>query len=136
AKMSLIDLLRIYPVPEAAQFIDVLQLLERQAPRQYSIASAPSVQANTIHLTVALDRYERHGEVKTGLCSDYLVQLKEGDQLELKLHANPRFRPAAPDTDMIMIGPGTGIAPFRSFLLERETQMASGRNWLFFGDRC
>lgn len=135
-KISLIDLLKIYPAPEEKQFLDVLQILEHQVPRQYSIASAPALHEDELHLTVALDTYTVNGEEKHGLCSDYLVHLQEGQQLSFKVHPNPRFRPAPLDTDMIMIGPGTGIAPFRAFLQAREEAGAAGRHWLFFGDRC
>jgi sulfite reductase (NADPH) flavoprotein alpha-component len=74
-------------------------------------------------------------EIKHGLCSDFLTQLHVNDTLEFYVHKNHRFRLPAPAKDVIMIGPGTGIAPFRSFIAERDATGADGRNWLFFGDQ-
>lgn len=135
AKISLIDLLKIYPVKDAAQFREVIHILEPQTPRQYSIASAPQAHDSEIHLVVAQDDFLVNDERKHGLCSSYLNQLPEGARISFHIHPNNRFRLPAPEQDVIMIGPGTGIAPFRSFLWERETTGTSGRNWLFFGDR-
>jgi sulfite reductase (NADPH) flavoprotein alpha-component len=86
-------------------------------------------------LTVARDKFTVNGELKFGLCSDHLCQLAEGDSLEFYVHKNSQFKLPAEDKDVIMIGPGTGIAPFRSFLAERDSTAASGKNWLFFGDQ-
>lgn len=134
-RIDLYDLLRIYPVQHARQFEAVLQMLEPMQPRLYSIASSPAAHPGEIHLTVAADRFNVNEEVKHGLCSDFLLQLKEGDELDLYIHTAHHFRLPQSEKDMIMIGPGTGIAPFRSFLAERDATGAGGRNWLFFGEQ-
>lgn len=134
-KMSLKDLLHIYPIQHSSQLEQVLQILEPIAPRQYSIASSPAAHPGELHLVVALNAFPVAEETRYGLCSHYLSQLGEETALSFRLHANNRFRLAPDEKDMIMIGPGTGIAPFRAFLSEREARMAEGRNWLFFGDR-
>jgi len=134
-KIGLLDLLKIYPVKDVAQFHAVVGILEPIAPRLYSISSSPEAHPGEIHLTVARDTFHINEEIKFGLCSDGLSQLKPGHTLEFYVHHNSQFRLPAPDADIIMIGPGTGIAPFRSFLAQRDSQGAAGKNWLFFGDR-
>lgn len=134
-RMDLLDLLRIYPVKNAEQFEEVIKILQPPTPRLYSIASAPAVHANEVHLTVAKNIFEVNQEKRVGLCSDYLSQFNEGDAVTFYVHKNRNFKLPAPDKDIIMIGPGTGIAPFRSFIAERDATGASGRNWVFFGDR-
>lgn len=134
-KIGLLDLLKIYPVKDARQFHAVVAILEPIAPRLYSISSSPQAHPGEIHLTVARDRFSVNGETKYGLCSDGLSQLTPGQSIEFYIHHNAQFRLPAPDTDIIMIGPGTGIAPFRSFLAERDSRGSRGKNWLFFGDR-
>jgi sulfite reductase (NADPH) flavoprotein alpha-component len=134
-KIGLLDLLKIYPVKDAAQFHAVVGVLEPIAPRLYSISSSPEAHPGEIHLTVARDSFSINEEIKYGLCSDSLSLLKPGTEFEFYVHRNSQFRLPSPDADIIMIGPGTGIAPFRSFLAERDSRGAQGRNWLFFGDR-
>jgi sulfite reductase (NADPH) flavoprotein alpha-component len=134
-KIGLFDLLKIYPVKDAAQFEEVLEILEPTAPRLYSISSSPEAHGDEVHITVARDKFQVNDEVKFGLCSDALIQLPVGDQLDFYVHKNAQFKLPSPDKDIILIGPGTGIAPFRSFLAERDATGASGRNWLFFGDQ-
>jgi len=134
-KMGLLDLLKIYPVKDAAQFEEVLTLLEPITPRLYSISSSPAAHNGEVHITVAKDVFRVNDEVKFGLCSAWLTQLGVEDKLDFYIHRNGRFRLPSPEHDVIMIGPGTGIAPFRSFLAERDATGASGRNWLFFGDQ-
>jgi sulfite reductase (NADPH) flavoprotein alpha-component len=134
-KIGLLDLLKIYPVKDTAQFHAVVGVLEPIAPRLYSISSSPEAHPGEIHLTVARDSFSINEEIKYGLCSDNLAQLKPGTELDFYVHRNSQFRLPSPDADIIMIGPGTGIAPFRSFLAERDSRGAQGRNWLFFGDR-
>jgi sulfite reductase (NADPH) flavoprotein alpha-component len=134
-KIGLLDLLKIYPVKDVAQFHAVVGILEPIAPRLYSISSSPEAHPGEIHLTVARDTFSINEELKYGLCSDGLSQLQPGHTVDFYVHHNSQFRLPAPDTDIIMIGPGTGIAPFRSFLAQRDSQGAAGRNWLFFGDR-
>lgn len=132
-KVSFIDLLRIYPAPDSGVFEKLVQVLEPIAPRQYSIASAPGAHDGEIHLTVGRDQFYINEALHYGLASDYLCRLPEGKEIQFTIHQNKQFRLPAADKDIILIGPGTGIAPFRSFLSEREAQQASGRNWLFFG---
>jgi sulfite reductase (NADPH) flavoprotein alpha-component len=134
-KIGLLDLLKIYPVRNGNQFLEVVSFLEPIAPRLYSISSSPEAHAGEIHLTVAKDTFAVNGETKHGLCSDNLSQLVPGQILEFYVHRNSQFRLPAPEKDIIMIGPGTGVAPFRSFLAERDSIGASGKNWLFFGDQ-
>ncbi|HXB92314.1 MAG TPA: flavodoxin domain-containing protein, partial [Puia sp.] len=134
-RIGLLDLLKIYPVKNAAQFLEVISLLEPIAPRLYSISSSPAAHPGEIHLTVAKDTFSVNGETKHGLCSDLLSQLAPDAVFEFYIHRNSQFKLPSPDKDIILIGPGTGIAPFRSFLAERDSLGANGRNWLFFGDR-
>ncbi|MEI9934923.1 MAG: hypothetical protein WDM71_08750 [Ferruginibacter sp.] len=88
-----------------------------------------------IHIIVAKDIYNGNGQTKFGLCSDYLGKLKTNIKQKFFVQQNKRFRLPADDKDIIMVGPGTGIAAFRSFLAERDATGASGRNWLFFGEQ-
>jgi sulfite reductase (NADPH) flavoprotein alpha-component len=133
-KIGLSDLVRIYPLQEgqSGQLIDILEPL---APRLYSISSSPEAHPGEIHLTVARDRFLVNEELKCGLCSDYLSSLTESAGIEFYIHKNNGFRLPGGDKDIIMVGPGTGIAPFRSFLAQRDANGNSGRNWLFFGDQ-
>ena len=134
-KISLLDLLKIYPVNNAAQFEDVIGILEPITPRLYSISSSPNAHSGEVHITVARDNFKMNGEVKHGLCSNFLAELPVDGSLEFYVSKNHQFRLPAPEKDVIMIGPGTGIAPFRSFVAERDAANATGRNWLFFGDQ-
>lgn len=133
--LGLYDLLRIYPVKDAAQFGEVLQMLDPIAPRLYSIASSPAAHDSELHVTVKRDEFCTAEEQKCGLCSDYLTTLPADSRISFYIHPNNRFRLPSPDADIIMIGAGTGIAPFRSFVAERGETGAVGRNWLFFGDQ-
>ncbi|MDE3236011.1 MAG: flavodoxin domain-containing protein [Bacteroidota bacterium] len=134
-KMDLLQLLKIYPVKNELQFEDVLQVLNPQAPRLYNIASSPQVHSGEVHITVAKDDFEVNGNKLTGVASNYFSLLQENDSVEFFVQKNKRFRLPAPDKKVIMIGPGTGIAPFRSFLFERDATGATGENWLFFGEK-
>jgi sulfite reductase (NADPH) flavoprotein alpha-component len=134
-KIGLLDLLKIYPVKDVGQFEEVLFTLEPITPRLYSISSSPQAHPGEVHLTVAKDTFKVNEETKNGLCSDFLAQLKTDQPLSFYVHRNALFKLPASTEDIIMIGPGTGIAPFRSFLCEREATGATGRNWLFFGDQ-
>jgi len=107
----------------------------KETPRLYSIASSPSFHSGEIHLTVALATYAKEdGSKGFGLASGYLSNKKEGDTITFYIGQNLVFNLPNDSQDVIMIGPGTGIAPFRSFIYERADRGASGRNWLFFGD--
>jgi len=133
-RMDLVDLLRIYPVKNAMVFTEVLSLLLPVAPRLYSIASSPAAHGeNEIHITVAKDRFLAEDEQRFGLCSEFLGDLPTGSTLNFYIHKSRNFKLPAPDKKIIMIGPGTGVAPFRSFLAERDATGAAGENWFFFG---
>ena len=134
-KIGLLDLLKIYPLQSNEQFDQLIEILEPIAPRLYSISSSPEAHSGEVHLTVARDAFHVNDEWKYGLCSDYLTQVATDSSLEFYIHKNSQFRLPADDRDVIMIGPGTGIAPFRSFLAHREATGATGKNWLFFGDQ-
>lgn len=131
---QVVDVLRQYPATvEAQEFVDLLRKL---APRSYSIASSLAANPDEVHLTVAAVRYEAYGREHWGAGSTHLAdRLNEGDTARVFIERNKRFRLPAPDVPVIMIGPGTGVAPFRAFVEERVEQDAPGDNWLFFGDR-
>ncbi len=101
----------------------------------YSISSSPYAHSGEIHITVARDKFHVNDEWKWGLCSDYLSQLPVESSIEFYINKNNLFRLPGEDQDIIMVGPGTGIAPFRSFLAHRDANGATGKNWLFFGDQ-
>ena len=134
AKIDFIDLLINYPIAGANQFEEVIKVLNKQTPRLYNIASTLTTQAGEVHITVARDSFVVDGEEKAGVCSAYIDSLSENDIVSFFVQRNKRFRLPAPDKNIIMVGPGTGIAPFRSFLYERDATSATGQNWLFFGE--
>ncbi|HEX2683053.1 MAG TPA: flavodoxin domain-containing protein [Ferruginibacter sp.] len=134
-RMGLHDLLRIYPFNDNVRFEDVIKILEPISPRLYSISSSPEAHEGEVHLTVARDTFSVNDEWRFGLCSDHLCNLNLETGIEFYIHRNDQFRLPEEDKDVIMIGPGTGVAPFRSFIAQRDATGASGRNWLFFGDR-
>jgi sulfite reductase (NADPH) flavoprotein alpha-component len=106
------------------------------APRAYSIASARSEVGDEAHLLISAVRYDSHGRARKGVASNYVAErLKKGDRVRVKLKPNKHFALPAPDKDIIMVGPGTGVAPFRAFVQERRATEATGKSWLFFGDR-
>jgi sulfite reductase (NADPH) flavoprotein alpha-component len=130
----LIDLVQEFPVSLDAE---KLRALTRPlAPRAYSIASARAEVGEEAHLLVAAVRYETHGRARKGVASNFVAErLKKGARLRVKLKPNRHFVLPSADRDIIMVGPGTGVAPFRAFVQERRATEAKGRNWLFFGDR-
>ena len=130
---QLLDVLKRYPARwTAAAFIKTLRPL---TPRLYSIASSQAAVDAEVHLTLANVAYDYEGEARWGAASNFLCNLSEGDTLPIFIEENTRFRlPADSSRDVIMIGPGTGIAPFRAFVQERSVNQAGGRNWLFFGN--
>ncbi|WP_353147651.1 flavodoxin domain-containing protein [Chryseobacterium sp.] len=135
-RLGLLDLLRIYPVKNAEEFEQVIPVLTGQAPRLYSVSSSPEAHGDTeIHITVARSEFFIDDKKQNGLCSGFLAEFKEGEHLEFYIQEAKHFSLPQQDKDIIMIGPGTGIAPFRSFLWERDALGGEGRNWLFFGDR-
>ncbi|TFE23787.1 assimilatory sulfite reductase (NADPH) flavoprotein subunit [Cohnella luojiensis] len=114
-----------------------VSLLRKIPPRLYSIASSPKAYPGEVHLTIRKVQYENHGRVRYGVCSTYASErLEPGTTLPVFVQDNPNFKlPSNPDTPIIMIGPGTGVAPFRAFLGEREEMGAEGKTWLFYGDQ-
>ncbi|WP_379129845.1 assimilatory sulfite reductase (NADPH) flavoprotein subunit [Paenibacillus sp. sgz500958] len=119
---------------DAREFVTILRKLPA---RLYSIASSSKANPDEVHLTIRAVRYHAHGRDRYGVCSVHCAdRLKPGDTLPIYIQPNPNFKlPSSPETPIIMIGPGTGVAPFRSFLEEREEQGAQGKSWLFYGDR-
>src|SRR5690606_3607210 len=135
-RLSLPDLLKKYPIKAAAAFEEVIKILTPQAPRLYSISSAPGSHGqNEIHITVSKDEYYVEDDKRTGVSSEFFSTQPVGTEFEFFIQKQKHFRLPAADKDVIMIGPGTGIAPFRSFIAERDAQGAEGRNWLFFGEQ-
>jgi sulfite reductase alpha subunit-like flavoprotein len=129
-----IDLLAQLPVFASAH--EWLRVLKRLQPRLYSISSSPKECPGEVHLTVSPVRYNFQGVPRRGVCSTYLADRSPGDRVAVYLRPSSNFRPPSEsDTPMIMIGPGTGIAPFRGFLQERRALGHTGPNWLFFGEQ-
>lgn len=135
ASAQVVDVLKRFPTALTAE--QLLGLLRPLTPRLYSIASSQSEVEEEVHLTVGVVRYpQEDGTVRSGAASSYLAdRLAEEAEVRVFVEHNDNFRlPSNPDTPVIMVGPGTGIAPFRAFLQEREAQGAEGNNWLFFGN--
>ncbi|MDD9269233.1 sulfite reductase subunit alpha [Paenibacillus sp. GCM10023248] len=133
---DLLDLLRDYG-PWKASAQDIVSLLRKMTPRLYSIASSIAAHPEEVHLTIGAVRYTAHGRERKGVCSVLVAErIQEGDTLPVFVQANKHFHlPESPDQAIIMVGPGTGIAPFRSFIEERAVTKATGQSWLFFGDQ-
>lgn len=130
---QLIDLLREYPVRWGAD--ELVAALRPLAPRLYSIASSRKQVGDEVHLTVAEASWHAFGRAHRGVASGHLADAAEGTRIPVYIESNERFRlPADPARDIIMIGPGTGVAPFRAFLQERTAIGARGRHWLLFGN--
>ncbi|MGE0005446.1 MAG: assimilatory sulfite reductase (NADPH) flavoprotein subunit [Parvibaculaceae bacterium] len=130
-----IDIVRGFPVPgiDAATFVAGLRPLQ---PRLYSIASSLDFAPDEAHLTVSTVRYELNGAPRSGVASGQLAERSDiGRTLPVYIQSNPHFRLPGGDAPIIMIGAGTGVAPYRAFLQEREALGAGGKSWLFFGDR-
>ncbi|TXX59551.1 assimilatory sulfite reductase (NADPH) flavoprotein subunit [Vibrio cholerae] len=134
-RTQVIDVLREEKVTLSAT--QLLSLLRRLTPRLYSIASSQSEVGEEVHLTVGVVEYEYEGEQRLGGASSFLAhQLEEGAPVKVFVEHNNNFKlPSDDNAPLIMVGPGTGIAPFRSFIQERENRGAAGKNWLLFGDR-
>ncbi|QGW98344.1 assimilatory sulfite reductase (NADPH) flavoprotein subunit [Aeromonas veronii] len=135
ASAQVVDVLKRFPTALTAE--QLVGQLRPLTPRLYSIASAQSEVEEEVHLTVGVVRYlQEDGTVRSGAASSYLAdRLIEDGEVRVFVEHNDNFRlPQNPDTPVIMVGPGTGIAPFRAFMQEREAQGAEGKNWLFFGN--
>ena len=133
---EIIDVLTDFP----AKSITADQLagtMRKLPPRLYSIASSPKAHPGEVHLTVGVVRYDSNGRERKGVCSTYLAdRIEEGSAIDVFVTPNKHFKvPANPDAPLIMVGPGTGIAPFRAFIEERQATDAKGKNWLIFGDQ-
>lgn len=131
------DVFLDFPPAENLSTDQFLGLLRRLPPRLYSIASSLRAHPDEVHLTVGVVRYETYNKGRKGVCSSYLADLVQaGDTVPVYIHENRNFAlPEDPDTPIIMVGPGTGIAPFRAFVEDRVATGAKGKNWLFFGDQ-
>ena len=135
------DVLDLLEEFTAAKFTpeELVKVLRKLQPRLYSIASSQKAVGESVHLTVAVVRYqpERSSHLHLGVCSTFLAERAEGNgKVPVFVHTAKHFRiPENPDTPTIMVGPGTGIAPFRAFLQERKALGAKGKNWLFFGEQ-
>ncbi|MEP7041737.1 MAG: assimilatory sulfite reductase (NADPH) flavoprotein subunit [Dokdonella sp.] len=130
---QVIDLLQAYPADWSAE--DLVAALRPLTPRLYSIASSRKAVGDEVHLTVANLVYDAFGRSHSGAASAYLASREDGARVPVFLEANERFRlPKDTTRDIIMIGPGTGVAPFRGFVQERHAVGARGRQWLFFGN--
>jgi sulfite reductase (NADPH) flavoprotein alpha-component len=131
---DLLDLLEAFPSAQPP-LSELISALDPLLPRLYSLASSPKHAEGEVHLTVAAVRYDKRARRRTGVASTFLCdRVGPGGEVSVYVHPAEAFRLAAPDRAMIMIGPGTGIAPFRAFLQERQATGARGRNWLVFGN--
>ena len=134
AGRQLIDLIATFPIALTAE--QLRQLTRPLAPRAYSIASSRREVGEEAHLLVSAVRYESHGRARKGVASSHVAErIKRGGRVLVKLRPNKHFALPAADRDIVMVGPGTGVAPFRAFIQERRATGAKGRSWLFFGDR-
>ncbi|MCU8002042.1 MULTISPECIES: assimilatory sulfite reductase (NADPH) flavoprotein subunit [unclassified Shewanella] len=137
-KHQFVDLVTQYPLSNNSVTLNaakLLELLRPLTPRLYSIASSQSEVETEVHLTVALVEDERHGSARFGGASHFLASAQEGTQVKVYVESNKHFRlPENPETPVIMVGPGTGVAPFRAFMQERVAQGIQGDSWLFFGN--
>ncbi|MCY8857713.1 assimilatory sulfite reductase (NADPH) flavoprotein subunit [Bacillus atrophaeus] len=133
---DVLDLVRDFgPWGVSAQ--EFIAILRKMPARLYSIASSLSANPDEVHLTIGAVRYDAHGRERKGVCSILCAErLQPGDTLPIYIQHNQNFKlPDNPETPIIMVGPGTGIAPFRSFMQEREEAGAEGKSWMFFGDQ-
>lgn len=133
---DLIDLLNDFATTDL-QPENMYQLLRKLPPREYSISSSYKATPDEVHITVGAVRYNAHGRDRTGVCSvQFAERIQEGDTVPIYLKRNPNFKfPQNEETPVIMIGPGTGVAPFRSYMQEREELGFKGNTWLFFGEQ-
>lgn len=133
-RTPLVDMVRQAPTELTPE--QLISWLRPLTPRLYSIASSQAEAESEVHITVGVVRYDYEGRARTGGASGYLAdRLNEDDEIQVFIEHNDHFRlPANPSTPVIMIGPGTGIAPFRAFMQQREADGADGKNWLFFGN--
>ena len=132
---DLLDMLREFG-PWKATAQDMVSMLRKMTPRLYSIASSIAANPDEVHLTIGAVRYNAHGRERKGVCSVSVAErVQEGDTVPVFIQPNKHFHLPESAKDIIMVGPGTGIAPFRSFIEERAVKKATGKTWLFFGDQ-
>ena len=133
---EIVDILLDYPI-ENLSAEDLVSLMRRLPPRLYSIASSMKAVGDEVHLTVAAVRYFTHSRHRKGVASTFLAdRVDPGDKIPVYVQPNKHFKlPDDPDTAIIMVGPGTGVAPFRAFVQERRAVSAKGKSWLIFGDQ-
>ena len=133
---EIIDVLVDFPA-KAITADQLAGTMRKLPPRLYSIASSPKAHPGEVHLTVGVVRYETNGRARNGVCSSFLSdRIEEGEKVDVFVTPNKHLKvPADPDAPLIMVGPGTGIAPFRAFIEERQATEAKGKNWLIFGDQ-
>ena len=134
---DLLDVLQRHPSArmDAEEFVSLLSPIQ---PRLYSISSSLRAHPEEVHLTVAVVRYTKNDRPRKGVASTFLAErISPGEEVRVFVHPSHRFQlPESGDVPLVMIGPGTGVAPFRAFLEERQATAANGKNWLFFGDQC
>ncbi|MDE1167151.1 MAG: bifunctional nitrate reductase/sulfite reductase flavoprotein subunit alpha [Pseudomonas sp.] len=131
---QLLDLVDEFPVRLTVE--ELLGLLKPLQPRLYSISSSARVTPNEVHLTISTVRYRHNDRARSGVCSAFLADRAANHLVPIFVHKSAHFRvPQNPQAPMIMVGPGTGVAPFRAFLQERQALAASGPNWLLFGEQ-
>ena len=133
---DLLDLVRDFSI-QSVPPREFVPMLRKLPARLYSIASSFRSNSDEVDLLIAALRYQAHNRDRLGTCSVHCAERVDlGDRLQVFVHSNPNFRlPADPDTPIVMVGPGTGVAPFRAFIEDREESGAGGKTWLFFGDR-
>lgn len=131
---DVLDLLEDFPFDwNINKFVEILRPLP---PRLYSISSSMESVGEEVHVTVSVVRYERKNRLRTGACSSHLADnIEIDDQIPIYIEKNPLFKLPANGSKIIMVGAGTGIAPYRAFMQERESRGIEGKSWLFFGDR-
>ena len=132
---DIVDLLQDFPAKVTA--VDLTNILRPIQPRSYSISSSPLACPGELHLTVSVVNYENSGRIRRGACSTYLSEVAvEDEHIPIFIESNPNFRlPKNDETPIVMIGAGTGIAPYRAFVQHREMAEKRGKSWLFFGNR-
>jgi sulfite reductase (NADPH) flavoprotein alpha-component len=125
----------IYEFPAKVSASEFISCLRPLIPRLYSIASSQEEAGNEAHITVGIVAYQTRNKTRSGGASGYLASLQEGDTVKIFIERNDRFRLSEDSSvPVIMIGSGTGIAPYRAFMQQRESTSATGKNWLFFGN--
>lgn len=134
-RADLIDILEKYPNKKQTKLPLLTDILHPIAPRLYSISSDQEAHDGELHITVTLNKFHTDQKAKKGFCSSFLEDYPVGESIAFYIQKNPHFKLPRDDKDIIMVGPGTGIAPFRSFLAHRDSHGSEGRNWLFFGEQ-